>query len=100
MKTSKTTRRRLLLGVGAAVMTQWPSPLSAGSAALQPIVPGDAGFVPDLEARLDKAIAAGRIWNLHGLVVLRNDRLVLERIRARKSVRPVGAGSDRMGCWT
>ena len=32
-----------------------------------------------MEARLDKAIADKRIWNLHGLVVLRNDRLVLER---------------------
>ena len=43
------------------------------------IAPGDAGFAPDLEARLDKAIADRRVWNLHGLVVLRNDRLVLER---------------------
>jgi hypothetical protein len=42
-----------------------------------PIAPGDAGFTPDLEARLDKAIADGRIWNQHGLVVLRYDRLVL-----------------------
>ena len=32
-----------------------------------------------MEARLDKAIADKRIWNLHGLVMLRNDRLVLER---------------------
>jgi CubicO group peptidase (beta-lactamase class C family) len=44
-----------------------------------PISPGDAGFAPDLEACLDKAIADRRVWNLHGLVVLRNDRLVLER---------------------
>jgi CubicO group peptidase (beta-lactamase class C family) len=44
-----------------------------------PITPEDAGFTPDLEARLDKAIADKRVWNLHGLVVLRNDRLVLER---------------------
>jgi CubicO group peptidase (beta-lactamase class C family) len=46
---------------------------------LQPIAPGDAGFAPDLEARLDKAVASKRIWNQHGLIVLRNDRLVLER---------------------
>lgn len=44
-----------------------------------PISPADAGFAADLEARLDKAIADNRVWNLHGLVVLRNDRLVLER---------------------
>jgi CubicO group peptidase (beta-lactamase class C family) len=79
MKTMKTSRRQLLLGAAAAVMAQWPRSLSAGTAGLQPIAPEDAGFAPDLEARLDKAIAAGRIWNLHGLVVLRNDRLVLER---------------------
>jgi CubicO group peptidase (beta-lactamase class C family) len=46
---------------------------------LQPIAPGDAGFAPDLEARLDKAVANKRIWNQHGVIVLRNDRLVLER---------------------
>ncbi|MDF3811478.1 MULTISPECIES: serine hydrolase [Rhodopseudomonas] len=43
-----------------------------------PIAPAEAGFAPDLEARLDAAVTEGRIWNLHGLVVLRNDRLVLE----------------------
>jgi CubicO group peptidase (beta-lactamase class C family) len=75
----KTNRRQLLLGAGAAVVAQWPRSSSAGNAALQAIAPGDAGFAPDLEARLDKAIADKRIWNLHGLVVLRTDRLVLER---------------------
>ncbi len=79
MKTRKTTRRQLLLGAGATVMAQWPRSLSAGAAALQAIAPGDAGFSPDLEARLDKAIADERIWNQHGIIVLRNDRLVLER---------------------
>jgi CubicO group peptidase (beta-lactamase class C family) len=28
---------------------------------------------------LDQAIAEKRVWNLHGLVIIRNDRLVLER---------------------
>ena len=60
-------------------MAHWPRSLSAGTAGLQPIAPGDAGFAPDLEARLDKAVANKRIWNQHGLIVLRNDRLVLER---------------------
>jgi CubicO group peptidase (beta-lactamase class C family) len=44
-----------------------------------PIAPADAGFAPDMEALLDKAIADKLIWNLHGLIVLRNDRVVLER---------------------
>ena len=44
-----------------------------------PISPQEAGFAPDLEARLDKALQEKRIWNLHGVVVIRGHRLVLER---------------------
>src|SRR3981081_1923815 len=76
---SKTSRRQLLLGAAATVMAQWPKSLSAAATWLQPIAPDDAGFAPDLEARLAKSFADKLIWNLHGLVVLRNDRLVLER---------------------
>ena len=79
MKAKKTSRRQLLLGAGAAVVASSATALSAGTDAWLPIAPGDAGFAPDLEARLDRAIADKRIWNLHGLVVLRSDRLVLER---------------------
>jgi CubicO group peptidase (beta-lactamase class C family) len=67
------------MGAGAAVMALAPVALSQGANGLLPIAPGDAGFAPDLEARLDRAIADKRVWNLHGLVVLRNDRVVLER---------------------
>jgi len=71
------SRRQLLLSGGAALMAQ---ALSASAPGEWPAVAaGEAGFAPDLAARLDKAIADQRIWNLHGLVVLRNDRLVLER---------------------
>lgn len=71
-------RRQALLGLGATFMA---TPLASRAAAYewQSIAPAEAGFAPDLEARLDQAIADKRIWNLHGLVVLRNDRLVLER---------------------
>jgi len=79
MKTKKTSRRQVLLGAGAAVMTRSAAALSAGTDGWLPIAPKDAGFAPDLGERLDKAIADKRIWNLHGLVVLRNDRLLLER---------------------
>ena len=44
-----------------------------------PIAPADAGFSPELEARLDRLITEKRAWNLHGVVVARNGRLVLER---------------------
>jgi hypothetical protein len=57
-----------------------------------PITPGDAGFAPELEARLDRVIAEKRVWNLHGVVVLRNDRLVLERyFEGEDQARGIGA---------
>ena len=43
------------------------------------ISPNEAGFTSDLEALLDKAIAEKRVWNLHGVVIVRQGRLVLER---------------------
>jgi CubicO group peptidase (beta-lactamase class C family) len=60
-------------------MTQPPRPGSAAAPGLAPIAPADAGFAPDLEARLDKLIADKRAWGLHGVVVVRDGRLVLER---------------------
>lgn len=41
--------------------------------------PSETGFSDDLEARLDKAIADKRIWNMHAVIVIRGGRLVLER---------------------
>lgn len=52
---------------------------AAATSVFLPIAPGEAGFAPDLESRLDKAIADRRVWNLHGVVIIRNGRLVLER---------------------
>jgi CubicO group peptidase (beta-lactamase class C family) len=72
-------RRQVLLGAGAAVIAHSPGALSAGTDGWSRIDPQEAGFAPGLEALLDKAIAEKRIWNLHGLVVVRHDRLVLER---------------------
>jgi CubicO group peptidase (beta-lactamase class C family) len=51
----------------------------AAAQELRPIAAGEAGFAPDLEARLDTAVADKRVWNLHGIVVVRDGRLVLER---------------------
>ncbi len=78
MRTKAATRRQVLLGAGAAVLAHSSGALSAGTE-WAPVPAADAGFAPDLVARLDKAIADKRVWNLHGLVVLRNDLLVLER---------------------
>ena len=41
--------------------------------------PSDVGFSGDLEARLDKAVADKRVWNMHAVIVIRGGRLVLER---------------------
>jgi CubicO group peptidase (beta-lactamase class C family) len=43
------------------------------------MAPSDSDSAPDLAERLDKAIADKRIWNVHGVVVMRGGKLVLER---------------------
>ncbi len=60
-------------------MTQPAGALLVQSSVVAPIEPADAGFAPDLAERLDKAVADKRVWNLHGLIALRDDRLVLEK---------------------
>jgi CubicO group peptidase (beta-lactamase class C family) len=74
------------------VVTQASGPSLAQSTAWPSANPADAGFAPDLGERLDKAISEKRIWNVHGLVVLRNDRLVLERyFEGEDRTRGIGA---------
>ncbi|OYX79395.1 MAG: hypothetical protein B7Y77_01920, partial [Bradyrhizobium sp. 35-63-5] len=72
------TRRKLLFGAGA-MLVGGMSRLAAAPFDWQPIAPADAGFAPDMDARLDKLIADKRAWNLHGVVVARGRRIVLER---------------------
>src|SRR4051812_6944813 len=51
-----------------------------------PVVePVDAGFAPDLSDRIAEAQRSGRMAGLHGLVIVRHGRLVLEQY---------GAGED------
>jgi CubicO group peptidase (beta-lactamase class C family) len=76
---SHLSRRHVLLGMGATLMASPATPLAAATFEWQPVAPADAGFAPDLEARLDKLIADKRAWNLHGVVIVRSGRLVLER---------------------
>lgn len=44
-----------------------------------PVAPEKAGFAASLNERLERAIAEKRVWNVHGVVVMRGDRVVLER---------------------
>jgi CubicO group peptidase (beta-lactamase class C family) len=72
-------RHLILLGTGAFVMTQTATVASAAPFDWTAVSPAEAGFAPDLAARLDAALAAGRLPNLHGVIVVRGGKLVLER---------------------
>jgi CubicO group peptidase (beta-lactamase class C family) len=72
-------RRWLVLMVGSALL-----PLASGHghtapADWQSIAPEKARFAADLADRLDRAVQAGELPNLHAVVVARNGKLVLER---------------------
>ncbi|WP_425064883.1 serine hydrolase domain-containing protein [Reyranella sp.] len=56
-----------------------PSNSSAQPAVWEAQSPQLAGFAPDLSSRLDALIGDKRIWNVHGVVVARGGKLVLER---------------------
>lgn len=45
----------------------------------QGVAPAEAGFAPDLGERLDAGVRAGAFVNLHGVVIARDGKLVLER---------------------
>jgi CubicO group peptidase (beta-lactamase class C family) len=65
--------------MGGALMA---SPAQGGIAVpfdFPAVAPVEEGFAPDLEARLDRLVAEKRVWKLHGVVVVRHGRLVLER---------------------
>lgn len=57
----------------------------AAAADWPPTAPAEVGFAPELADRLAETLRAGRAANLHGVVVIRNGRLVLEHY---------GAGED------
>ena len=59
----------------------------------QTISPADAGFKPDLGERLDEAVRAGELPNLHGVLVARGGKLAIERYyegRDERWGRPLG----------
>jgi CubicO group peptidase (beta-lactamase class C family) len=86
----KQTRRQFLAEGAAAAMMANPSSSVAGQ--WLAAAPEEVGFAADLEDRLDKAIAEKRIWNLHGLAVFKNDRMILERyFEGDDHIRGVGA---------
>lgn len=70
-------RRTVLTGMGAALMSARPG--SAAPFEWQKAHPADADFAPDIEARLDRFAAADPELQLHGVIVVRGRRIVLER---------------------
>jgi CubicO group peptidase (beta-lactamase class C family) len=74
-------RRKLLAGMGATLAAPLMN-TAAASSEFRKAAPADAGFAPDLGARLDELVTSGRAWKLHGVVILRKGALVLERYEA------------------
>ena len=70
-------RRQLIVGSAAAVLANSASPLAAAD--WTPVSLSEAGFAPDLEARLDDFTHTGRVNNVHGVVIVRRGRMVAER---------------------
>jgi hypothetical protein len=60
-------------------MAQSIGTTSAAGPDWRTISPSEADFTSDLEVLLETAIAEKRVWNLHGVVVVRNGRLMFER---------------------
>src|SRR5215470_7347250 len=71
-------RRTLLAGASASLVTALARPAASAAMGWQTAKPSEAGFA-DLEARFDRLVADKRVWNLHGIVVARHGRIVLER---------------------
>ena len=73
-------RREFITLVGSAVTLISGLAEAAATTAFdwQTVAPNEADFA-DLEARFDRLVASKRVWNLHGVVVARGGRIVLER---------------------
>jgi CubicO group peptidase (beta-lactamase class C family) len=85
--------RRLLLVAGAAIMIPGARASAAPPVDWRIATPAEAGLAPDIADRLEAAIQTGQLPNLHGVLVVRDGRLVLERYLAGEDEswgRPLG----------
>jgi hypothetical protein len=71
-------RRQIVMGAAATFGSAMFNPLAAAPFEWIKTSSSDAGFVSDLEARLDKVVVDKRAWGLHGVLVVRGRRIVLE----------------------
>jgi CubicO group peptidase (beta-lactamase class C family) len=72
-------RRRMIVGSAAVALANSVSPFATAAIDWTPASPAEAGFAPDLEARLDDVVQTGRVRNVHGILVVRRGRMVAER---------------------
>jgi CubicO group peptidase (beta-lactamase class C family) len=69
--------RRAILAGGAAALAGAKAPACAASLELRATTPAEAGFADDLAARIDRFAHAGR--NIHGVIVVRRQRIAFEK---------------------
>jgi len=74
-------RRRMIAGAAAtfAAAGDVGHARPATTNSWRKVSPAEAGFTADLGPRLEKLIADKRVWNLHGVLVVRNRQVALER---------------------
>jgi CubicO group peptidase (beta-lactamase class C family) len=72
-------RRQFVAGSAAAALAASFRPLCAAPFDWQQAAPGDMGFGLDFGTKLDQFVQSGRVTNIHGVVIVRRGRLVLER---------------------
>jgi CubicO group peptidase (beta-lactamase class C family) len=87
-------RRHFILTLGSIVLSSTRRPARAAAPEeWTTILPADAGIAPDLADRLDAAVRKGELINLHGVLVARGGKLVVERYyegRDERWGRPLG----------
>jgi hypothetical protein len=73
-------RRHLILTLGSIVLSSTRrSARAAAPDEWATIPPAEAGFKPELGARLDEAVRQGELRNLHAVLVARGGKLAVER---------------------
>jgi CubicO group peptidase (beta-lactamase class C family) len=95
-------RRQLVLGMGAAAVSSQILPASAQRQPAFPFASENSAFADDAAQRLERAVAERRVWNIHGLLVLRNEKLIIERyFEGQDRARGVGdLGTVKFGAET
>src|SRR5690348_16147689 len=85
--------RRAVLAGGAAALASAGLPFHDAAADWAAINPDDSGFPDDLGTRVDRFVRAKT--NVHGVVIVRRGRMVLERYYEGEDQVRIGGGRPR-----